>query len=100
MLMIGRTTPGADPQDPNQLLTFEHVQRKTTFSENKIRDLIEKGEFPRYRNIRNLSLFLQKEIYAWILEQFSLSKNFVHILSPVFFEEIFQLPIPRMRNSA
>tara|TARA_R110002096_G_scaffold48986_1_gene129512 strand:- start:307 stop:522 length:216 start_codon:yes stop_codon:yes gene_type:complete len=71
MLMMGRKTPGADPQDPNQLLTFVHVQRITTFSENKIRDLIEKGEFPRYRKIGNRSLFLQKEIVAWIQEQFS-----------------------------
>ena len=71
MLMMGRKTPGADPEDPNQLLTFEHVQRKTTFSENKIRDLIEKGQFPQYRKIGNRSLFLQKEIDDWILEQFS-----------------------------
>ena len=71
MLMMGRTTPEVDPQDPNQLLNFEHVQRKTTFSENKIRDLIEKGQFPQYRKIGNRSLFLQREIDAWILEQFS-----------------------------
>ena len=71
MLMMGRKTPAADPYDPNQLLTFVHIQRKTTFSENKIRDLIEKGEFPQYQKTGNRSLFLQKEIDAWIKEQFS-----------------------------